>query len=249
MLLNLINNIYLYYMELPKISLLTPTYNRRDFKPLLECNIKNLNYPKELLEHIIFDDHENKFFKDNNELIEFEKNTNVKVKYIYKNNKHYSIGEKRNILVKESNYKILFNMDDDDIYPSNGLLISLKKMFDTKCSLVGTNQMQFIYPLNDYKISFIKCKAKRQIHESGMLFKKKHWRSMGGFCKQGNGEGSKMIDFNEKHVQNIEVCELLICVAHETNTVCKDRFLENEIKINLNEDSPYLKILKQIFNN
>ena len=162
-------------MELPKVSILTPTYNRRNFKELIQYNIKNLNYPKNLLEHIIFDDHENKLFIDNNELKEFEKNTGVKTIYIYKNNKHYSIGEKRNILTKNSNYKILFNIDDDDILLPNSLLKSIIKMKEKKCSLVGSNQMQFIFPLNDYKLCFMKCEAK------------KHFNSMGGYVKNGTG--------------------------------------------------------------
>tara|TARA_R110000850_G_scaffold275970_1_gene416553 strand:+ start:1005 stop:1721 length:717 start_codon:yes stop_codon:yes gene_type:complete len=238
-------------MELPKVSILTPTYNRRNFKELIQYNIKNLNYPKNLLEHIIFDDHENKLFIDNNELKEFEKNTGVKTIYIYKNNKHYSIGEKRNILTKNSNYKILFNIDDDDILLPNSLLKSIIKMKEKKCSLVGSNQMQFIFPLNDYKLCFMKCEAKRQVHESGMLYTKKHFNSMGGYVKNGTGEGCKLIDNNEKNVELINISDLIICVCHDNNTCCKERFLEERFNLNgnLNNDNEYVKILKKIFNN
>ena len=236
-------------MELPKVSILTPTYNRRKFKPLMECNIKGLKYPKHLLEHVIFDDHKNKLFENENELKEFEKNTGVKTKYIYRNDKHYSIGQKRNILTKQSKYKLLFNIDDDDILLPNSLLLSIVKMKKTKCALVGSNQMCFCFVLNDYKICHMKCSAKRQIHESGMLFTKKHFNSMGGYVKFGTGEGCKMIDFNEKNVELIDIKDLIICVCHDNNTCSKQRFLDFEMKVDLNKDSEHIKILKQIFNN
>ena len=43
-------------MEFPKISILTPTYNRRKFLPLMIHNIISFDYDKKLIEWVIYDD-------------------------------------------------------------------------------------------------------------------------------------------------------------------------------------------------
>ena len=45
--------------DLPNITIITPTYNRRKFYSLLQRNIDNFIYPKEKIEWIIIDDSEN----------------------------------------------------------------------------------------------------------------------------------------------------------------------------------------------
>ncbi len=44
-------------MELPNVSILTPTWNRRKFLPLMIYNIQNFEYDKNKLEWVIYDDH------------------------------------------------------------------------------------------------------------------------------------------------------------------------------------------------
>ena len=43
-------------LELPKVSILTPTFNRSSFSPLAIKNILDTEYPKEKIEWIILDD-------------------------------------------------------------------------------------------------------------------------------------------------------------------------------------------------
>ena len=67
------------------------------------------------------------------------------------------------------------------------------------------------------------------IHEAGMIFTKKHWKAMGGFCKNSEGEGVKMIDgMNPKTIGLLECHKVIICICHNNNTICKDRFYEND---------------------
>jgi len=58
----------------PKISILTPTYNRNEWLPLIEFNLKQFNYPdKRLLEWVIDDDGTEKMFENEEKIKEFEK--------------------------------------------------------------------------------------------------------------------------------------------------------------------------------
>jgi glycosyltransferase involved in cell wall biosynthesis len=171
-------------MEYPNISIITPIYQRNKFKRLIISNLINLDYPLDKIEYIIDDDgKEEKFINNIDELNEF-KEAIYPIKFIYK---HYErkreIGEKRNNLVKLATNKLIGMMDSDDYMMSSWL------------NLVGSNQMLFIFPNNDWKTTGIQCGEKRMIHEAGMIFKKRHWKAMGGFKKSSQGEGTALIDF------------------------------------------------------
>ena len=72
---------------------------------------------------------------------------------------------------------------------------------------------------------------------------------MGGFIKSSQGEGAKLIDFNEKACVNLDIQNCMICVGHDDNTIKKDDWIKNKIPARISEDDPKLKILKEIFNN
>lgn len=226
------------------ISILTPTYNRRQFLPLILYNIKCQTYDHSKLEWFIYDDGPESFFTP--ESLESAKKTlhPIKIKYYYDSNKK-SIGFKRNYLAKNASYKIMAMMDDDDIYFSSYITKYFSLMKEKKVGLVGSPEMLFIYPKLNYHISFIKCIAERQIHEATMMFTKKYYNSMPGFNDGSRGEGAKMIDFNEKNVFMASVSDCMICVSHKSNTISKDRFVEHKLNISLN-DKKYIEILEEI---
>jgi hypothetical protein len=86
-------------MEYPKVSILTPTYDRSRFLPLMILNLRIINYDKSKLEQVIYDDHPiNPLFKNNEELQSYKELVQpIKINYIYNPKRHLSIGEKRNL--------------------------------------------------------------------------------------------------------------------------------------------------------
>jgi len=216
--------------ELPCISILTPLFNRTKWLPLMIFNLQNIDYPKEKLEWNILDSHDkknevwDKLFKTQKEIKDVEKQIGIKINYQFNPNS-YSIGEKRNKLVKMAKYKICANADSDDAMLPSWLKHSIEVMkSDKRCSLVGTPAMTFCFPHLDYKITGICCPEKRMIHEGAMLYTKRHHGQMGGFIKSSQGEGCKMIDFNENHCLTTEADKCIICICHEDNTIDKSRF-------------------------
>lgn len=218
-------------MSYPNVSILIPTWDRRNFLPLLATNLFIQTYPKDKLEAIIYDDHPtNPLFLNNNEVKVISQQVGIKIRYYYKPERHLSIGEKRNKLVKLAEYKYLINMDDDDVYQSGYIKYSMDTLLKHKCGLVGSPEMIFVYPYHNYKISAIRCPAKRQIHEATMCYTKKHWKSMGGYSKNGVGEGAGLVDFNENRCVKTECFECMICVCHKNNTCNKDNFIDKDVK-------------------
>jgi len=233
--------------QLPTLSILTPTYNRRKFRGLAAFNIKMFDYPKDKLEWLIIDDGDEPFFENADDLQECRRYLHpVKITYKYNKSRHLTIGEKRNMLVKQAKYKTVAFLDDDDIYLPTYLRYSITMMKYHKVGMVGSPEMIFVFPYDNWKLSMIRCPAKRQNHEATMVFTKKFFNSMPGFAKNSQGEGAKMIDFNENNVAKTAVSEVMICVAHKNNTINKDRedFKKNQIK--MEGDLLHMKVLADI---
>ena len=55
--------------ELPNISVLIPCYLRRKFKPLMLCNLRHMNYPKNKIEVVILQDGPEDLFISKDEVV------------------------------------------------------------------------------------------------------------------------------------------------------------------------------------
>ena len=240
--------------ECPSVSLLIPCYLRNKFLPLILVNLLHMDYPKDKMEVVILQDGPEDLFRPGEESFFRSKIGAINMKYLYEKNIRRSIGEKRNKLVKMASHKICLMVDSDDIYLPSYVRYSVSALKEHRVGITSSSSMVFIYPDKDYLITGIRCGFKRQGHEAVMCFTKKHFKSMGGFISKGKegsmGEGSKMIDFNENNMVNLDVTKMMICVCHsgdEGNTIPKDRFSDAKFDATLNE-LPHLEVLKSIFN-
>jgi hypothetical protein len=221
--------------EWPKVSILTPLYNRSKWLPMMLANINNFDYPKEKLEWYILDSRDgvkdvrlipDEFTKKNIEAIIHP----IKLKYEYIDRK-FTIAEKRTYLSKNMTHPWFANMDSDDIYIDCYLKYSIQLCKKNKVGLCGSPQMIFIYPHLDYRITAIECQAKRQMHEATMVGTKKYLRSMNYYTKNDEkGEGASLVDGNEANVVKSECSLQMICVCHNTNTCGKDAFEDVNIQ-------------------
>tara|TARA_Y100001958_G_scaffold159822_3_gene163522 strand:- start:1902 stop:2996 length:1095 start_codon:yes stop_codon:yes gene_type:complete len=103
----------------PRVSVCTPTFNRRPFiKAMIQC-FEHQDYPKELLEWIIIDDGTDKI----EDLV-----THIpQVKY-FKYDKKMTLGKKRNLMHEKTSGDILVYMDDDDYYPPDRISHAVKRL-------------------------------------------------------------------------------------------------------------------------
>jgi len=234
---------------LPNISILTPTFNRKKFLPLMIYNIYHFTYPKEKIEWNILESNDNslndyeKLFNDKSEIIDLEEKLGIKINYKYIDDE-LSIGEKRNILSETSSYEYLINMDDDDYYLPTYLNHSIDILINSNKSITGCLDMLFIYPQKNYQMSFVPCVRDFHLyHEATLCMKKSHWNKH-KYNISSKGEG-KNIHGNSKLCSLSNITKCMICVCWDGNTVNKDKFLEHKINMNIQGDS--LKVLKNIF--
>ena len=221
--------------DYPKMTILTPIYNRTKWLKLMIANLVTFDYDKELLTWYILDskdgDQDVRLFNNKEEEDSVRRAIHpITLKYEYRPRK-MTIAEKRNHLVKNSPTNWWANMDSDDVYMEQFLKYSYDLAKKEKVQLVGSPEMIFIYPHYDFKITAIRCESLRQIHEATMIGTKKYVKSMSGFTKKDKkGEGASLVDGNEKNVRKSECANCMICVCHNKNTCSKEIFKETNVQ-------------------
>jgi glycosyltransferase involved in cell wall biosynthesis len=97
--------------ELPFVSIVTPTYNRRRFIPSLIKMVQSQTYPRNKMEWIVYDDGQ----EEVRDLFEAVRHDLPTLNFIWSEDK-MTLGEKRNRLNEEAKGNIIVAMDDDDFY-------------------------------------------------------------------------------------------------------------------------------------
>lgn len=212
------------------ISILIPTYNRRNFYPLIVRNLKCQDYDHEKLEVIIDDDSPIKLNKE--ELSQLQMAI-YPIKLIYLKYPHKrSIGEKRNNLVKNAKNKIVCFMDTDDFYQSTYISHSYQVLKETGAGCVGSNKLFMFYPpyTND-SMYFLTCGDNKElIHECTIMFTKKWFNSSPKFKKNNIGEGKNLFIKNIKNVALTDPMKIMFQLCHDNNTIDKKDFKDNKVE-------------------
>ena len=128
--------------DLPSVSIITPTFNRPEFFKLAILNFNSFDYPRDKIEWIIVDDSDNN--ETEKQLPPVESRSKYNINYIRPSvqaDKLMSIGEKRNLAIRNSKNDIIVCMDDDDYYYPEYLrnrvlsLVSYNKNKNTLCTV------------------------------------------------------------------------------------------------------------------
>jgi glycosyltransferase involved in cell wall biosynthesis len=200
------------------VSICIPTYNRKRFEKLIEYNI-NIQTYKHIKEVVIAD--------DGDEPLELD--IPYPINYI-KMHKHISIGAKRNLLACQAKGEYIVHMDTDDIYHSIYIEYAMICLQKSKKSLFGSSAMLITYPSHNWVIACVVSNDSEKIHEATMVYKKSFWKE-GRFM---NGNIEESITFTQgrgKQIFQGDIANIMVCIAHDSNTVCKKRWLHQPIPL------------------
>ena len=121
--------------KIPRVSICTPTFNRRPFFKGLIDSIMAQNYPKDKIEWIIVDDGTDKV-EDLVSSIPF-------VKYFYTDK--MPLGKKRNFMHDQCSFKndndIVIYFDDDDYYPKERISHAVEKLTGSNALCAGSSEI------------------------------------------------------------------------------------------------------------
>ena len=227
----------------PFVSVITPTYNRRKFLPILIHLYKQQTYPKELRELVILDDSPT----SNEDII--PKNDSS-IRYIYQKEKMV-LGDKRNKLNSLAKGDVIICFDDDDYHFPERISYSVTRMNSEKTNIAGASIINVYYA------------DSKEFHQYGpfggthgtngtfafrKIYLKNHQHDA---TRHAQEEPSFTNNFSEKMAQ-LDPMKTIICISHSTNTFDK-RLLINQGKKSATKkakdvikDKVYLEFLKKL---
>ena len=223
------NWIFYKMSNLPFVSCLTPTYERRKFLPVLLDIFRRQSYPSDKRELIILDDSK----ESNQDLIDefLKKYPEQKVKYIYKSEK-LCLGNKRNILNSLATGEYLMYLDDDDYYHSDKIKYAMTRMLSQKSKFSGASEM-YIY-FTDTKLIYRFNKIAQNHSTAGTFCFHKSYLEGHKFDDFANkAEEKYFLDDYKTQLIQIDPFKSILCIAHMNNTFDKRNLLERLIKTNL----------------
>ena len=199
-----------------KVSVVTPTYNRRIFIPTLIDIYKSQTYPKEDTEWIIIDDGRDKV----EDLFLEASKTIPNIRYI-RIEKKLRLGAKRNMLNKEAKGAIIVAMDDDDYYPPDRIS-SVVEAFQKNPTfeLAGSSEMNLYY-IDTEKIYTIGPYDKNHATNGTMAWRKSYSdkHKYDEYVTKAE-EKSFLEDYTNPMIQLPPLSTILV-ICHTDNTVDK----------------------------
>ena len=151
-------------VELPYISLVTITYNRKSLFKLPIRNYLDTTYPKNKIEWIIVDDS-----TDYETLSDILPKDNNIMYHKLKTTGRLSIGQKRNYAIEHCSSEYIVFMDDDDYYFNDSITNRIKTLImNPKYDLVGVKKL-YIHDMNSDSSFIVNSEY---ISEASMAFRK-----------------------------------------------------------------------------
>lgn len=198
--------------DLPDVSIVMLTRDRRNFMPLAKYSYMIQSYPEEKMELVIVDDGEDS--------IEDTLIGVPNVKYV-RLETQLSIGEKRNIGVENAMYDVIAFMDDDDVYPNNSILhrVAMLKMAPQKGAAFCTTIP--CYDITKYS-SFMNVPPmtlpmSERVSEATLIFTRKFWEER-KFDHIQVAEGNTFIRGREHMCRELSPQDVIVSLTHPKNT-------------------------------
>jgi hypothetical protein len=198
--------------ELPNVSIVCITHDRRIFMPVLKYSYMIQSYPEEKMELIIVDDGDDPI---EDTLIGVPNVTYVRL------DEQKTIGEKRDIGVSKAMYDIITFMDDDDVYPNNSIIERTAMMLKTPAKECAFSSVIPCYDIANYcsfmNIPPITLPMSERVSEATLIFTKKFWEER-KFGEVQIAEGDAFIRGREHMCRELSPQEVIVSLVHPKNT-------------------------------
>jgi glycosyltransferase involved in cell wall biosynthesis len=222
-------NLTLKMSNLPFISVLTPTYERKKFLPVLLDIFQRQTYPVTKRELIILDDS----MESNQKMIDdfLILHPEVKIKYHY-SPERIALGKKRNLLNQLATGEYIMFMDDDDYYCSDKIKFTITRMLSQKATFSGSSEI-YIY-FTDRKLIYRFNKIGQNHSTAGTFCFHRDYLQTHKFEDDAiKAEEKIFLDEYKTNQIQIDPFKAILCIAHSTNTFDKRNLIDRLVKTNL----------------
>lgn len=198
--------------DLPPVSVITLTRDRRSFIPLAKYCFLAQTYPEHLIEWVIVDDGKDPIKALVSDL--------PNVTYILLD-EPLTIGAKRNLAISKAKHDILVMMDDDDVYPNNSVLSRVAHMLAEPKKDCIFSTMLPCYEIHETK-SFmnlppITLDMSKRVSEATLCFTRAFWQER-GFPDQQIAEGDAFIHGREQMCREFSPQDVIVSLSHKKTT-------------------------------
>jgi glycosyltransferase involved in cell wall biosynthesis len=206
-----------------EVSIVTPTYNRREFIPALIQIYRSQTFSKEKMEWIILDDGRDKV----GDLFEEAARTIPNIRYLTHDEK-LRIGAKRNMLNKEAKGAIIIAMDDDDFYPPDRVAHVVKEFKNNpKIDLAGSSEMHLWY-MDTQKVHTVGPYHSRHATNGTMAWRKSYSDIHRYNEFVTHGEESSFLDAYKHPMIQLTPKKTILVICHDSNTFDKMKMREEQ---------------------
>ncbi len=199
--------------DLPDISIVTLTKNRREFMPLAKYCYLIQTYPQDKLEWVIVD--------DGDDPIEDTLIGIPNVSYV-RCDPGMTIAAKRNMGVEKAMYDTILMMDDDDVYPENSILHRVAMMMKEpakECAFCTTIPCYSITQYSSFmNIPPTTLRMSERVSEATLIFTRKFWEENKFDESVKVGEGDAFIRDREHMCRELSPQEVIVSLIHPKNT-------------------------------
>uniref|UniRef100_A0A6C0APC8 Glycosyltransferase 2-like domain-containing protein n=1 Tax=viral metagenome TaxID=1070528 RepID=A0A6C0APC8_9ZZZZ len=208
------------HADCPPISVLTLSYNRRNFIDLAFLNFLVSDYPKDKIQWVVVEDSDDPSKGVLDKIKSFEaREPGFEITYVPMTKKR-SIGYKRNKAVQHAKHDICVNMDDDDVYPASSFrrrvawLQAFPEAQVVGCTMIAMYDLQKgISAVNTPPWALPQC---QRVSEASFCFWKKYAVEH-PFPDQQQSEGEAFIPEGTAFLE-IPPQQILVALNHGTNT-------------------------------
>lgn len=201
-------------MNVPRVSVLTPTYNRRRFIPqLLRC-FQQQTYPKDRLELVVID--------DGSDPVEDLCAGLPAVRYVRLPSRA-PLGHKRNLAARVAAGDILVHMDDDDYYPERRVESAVQALLRSGRHLAGSSIL-YTYFVESGDIVKLGPYGDNHSTAGAMAYDREYLRDHRFDEAAEVAEERAFTRSFSEPVAQIDPRDTLLCIAHGENTVDKRPF-------------------------
>lgn len=201
----------------PFVSIITVTYNRREFIPSLIKCVLNQDYPKNRMEWIVIDDGTDKV-EDLFTSIDFD------IKYLYLERK-LPLGQKRNFSHHKSKGDILVYMDDDDYYPPERVSHAVHSLLKYPSFLIaGSSEIHVYFNHINQLIQFGPYRANHATAGT-FAFKRKLLSITSYDDKATFAEEKQFLKNYTIPMVQLNPLKTILCLSHSLNTFDKRTLL------------------------
>ena len=198
--------------DLPPVSIITLTRDRRSFIPLAKYCFLAQTYPEHLIEWVIVDDGKDPI---KNLVTDLSNVTYVLV------DEPMSIGAKRNLAISKAKHDILVMMDDDDVYPNNSVLARVAHMLAEPKKDCLFSTMLPCYEIHETKsfmnVPPITLDMSKRVSEATLCFTRAFWQER-GFPDQQIAEGDAFIHGREGMCREFSPQDVIVSLSHRKTT-------------------------------